>query len=212
MSTESIASTHNQGSCLVRIRSWATNASTAKGRIAKYILAKPETAQRLAIDELAERCNTSPSTVSRFCTDVGYSSYKELQIELATATALEQPTTLDKFDEKASPEQIIRNVFHYNANGLADTLKLLDMGVMTGVAEAIMNARRTILMGIGGSSIPAQEAKVRFISLGLTAVVADDPYEQIFLTSNVDKQDVVIGISHTGRTASVVEARPTRWR
>lgn len=51
----------------------------------------------------------------------------------------------------------------------------------------------------------AREAAQRFLSLGLTALTLEDPYFQIFATATVAGGDVVIGISHTGQTASVIE-------
>jgi fructoselysine-6-P-deglycase FrlB-like protein len=44
------------------------------------------------------------------------------------------------------------------------------------------------------------------MSLGLSANAVTDPYEQIFATVKAGRSDVVVGISHTGLTAHVIEA------
>jgi len=193
------------GGCLARIRGWAQDASGAAARVAEYIMNEPQNAQSMSIDELAKQCNTSASTVSRFCTSVGYGGYKEFQLDLAAALALMGSETLDDFDEKAPPEVVARRVFECNIQSLRDTMKMLDKASFVEVARLIHRAPKTVFLGIGGSGLVAREAKQRFISLGLTAMAAEDPYIQIFLTANLKKSDVVMAISHTGQTAPVIE-------
>jgi DNA-binding MurR/RpiR family transcriptional regulator len=47
------------------------------------------------------------------------------------------------------------------------------------------------------------------MSLGYPALPVADPYDQIFVTTNVGARDVVVGVSHTGETASTIEAIQT---
>jgi DNA-binding MurR/RpiR family transcriptional regulator len=84
--------------------------------------------------------------------------------------------------------------------------------VLTTVAKLILKCTRVLLLGIGGSGLSAQRAAENLLSLGYTAVAVTDPYTQIFATENTGARDVVIGISHTGQTATIIEAIQTARR
>lgn len=172
----------------------------------RFVLRAPFRARSMSIGELAEGCRASAATVYRFCRNLGYSGYKEFQLDLAAAVAQTDAITLVDFDERASPKNIMRRVFEYNRQSLADTERMLNDRVLARVARLIQRSRRVLFLGIGASGLVAQVAAQRLLSLGLTAVAVEDPYTQIFATENVGSGDVVVGISHTGQTAAIIEA------
>jgi DNA-binding MurR/RpiR family transcriptional regulator len=166
----------------------------------------------MSISALAKACEASASTVYRFCRDLGYGGYKEFQLDLATSVATAVNLTLEDFDVGASPRTILRRVFEYHRQSLVDTERLIDVRELTTIAKLIMKCPRVLLLGIGGSGLSAQRAAENFLSLGYTAVALTDPYAQIFATQNTGSRDVVIGISHTGQTAPIIEAIQTARR
>ncbi len=195
----------SNGSCLARVRAYCPREGGSTQRIARQILEHPQDVLPMSIVQIAGVCETSPSTVTRFCRILGYSGFKEFQLDLATTLANYSPDVEESFDKSDSPGSIIRRVFERNKQSLEDTLSLLDEKTMDRVAIALTRARRIYLLGIGGSGLVAREAAQRFMSLGLTAIAVFDPYDQVFATSNVGREDVIFGISHTGRTLSVLE-------
>ena len=194
------------GSSLARLRAWLPQAPKSRKRVAKYILASPARAQGMSIEALADACRTTSSTVTRFCQDLGYTGYRDFQLDLTTAVAQRAPVTLDGFPSTASPLKIIDSVFLCNQQSLAETARVVDKDVLVEVARVMRRSRRLFFLGFGGSATIAQEAVYRMMSLGLTAIAVEDPYHQIFATGSVDEHDTVMGISHTGQTASVLEA------
>ena len=88
---------------------------------------------------------------------------------------------------------------------LADTEALLDSESLVTVAKSIMTARRLCVIGIGGSGLVAKSGAFRLASLGITVLAITDPYEGLLTLSSTTPKDVVIGISHTGRSAIVLE-------
>jgi DNA-binding MurR/RpiR family transcriptional regulator len=160
----------------------------------------------MSIGALAQACGASAASVYRFCRDLGYGGYKEFQLDLATAVAQQDVVSLEDFVEQASPRTIVRQVFEYNRQSLADTERILDGRVLAQVARTIQRSRRVLFLGVGASALTARLAAQRLLSLGLTAVAVDDPVTQIFATENVGPGDVVVGISHTGQSANIVEA------
>jgi DNA-binding MurR/RpiR family transcriptional regulator len=194
------------GSCLARIRASMQTGLPATVAIGRFVLKSPFRARGMSIHELAKACGASAATVYRFCRELGYDGYRQYQLDLAAAVAQNDFATLEDFSRDIAPESIVRGVFEYNRQSLADTGRMLDVKALTRVAKLSQRARRVLFLGVGGSGLAAEYAAQRLLSLGLSAVAVRDPVTQILSTENVGSQDVVVGISHTGQTATIVEA------
>ncbi len=206
MSPGRTTESNSEGSCLARIRSQVKGSPKCRARVARFVIDFPSQARNMTIGEMATACETSTASVSRLCRSVGYTSYKEFQLDLAASIAQAGKAELDNFAAGMEPPAIVHNVFERNRRSLVDTEKLLDHAALLDVAKAISRAKRIFFVGLGGSGPIAHEAAERFLSLGLTAIAVTDPFDQVFVTANAGRDDVVLGISHTGQTASIVEA------
>ncbi len=193
------------GNCLARLRAWTKQGKGSVPAIAAFVLENPEQALNVTINEFALRSKAAVSSVSRFCTTIGYSGYKEFQLDLAASLA-QQPPSLGVFDAHAAPHDIMHYVFECNRRSIRETEKLISREVFVEVARLIHESHRVYVLGVGASGLVARQAATRFMSLGLTASALTDPYLQVFVTENLGKSDVVIGVSHTGLTRSVVES------
>jgi len=180
--------------------------SPAGRRISQVILESPARWRDMSIDVLAKACGANPSTVTRFCTGLGYRGYKEFQLDLAVAASQADSLELGDPFKGATPAAIRRAVFECSRRSLAETEKLLDDRVLEQVSELFRQSTVVYFLGIGASGHVARQASGRFMSLGLTAIAATDPYDQIFAMANARCSTVVVGISHTGQTAHVLDA------
>ncbi len=75
---------------LARVRRSLSKLSAAEARVAETILGDPTLVVDLAINDLAQLCRTSLSTVARFSQSLGYSGYRELRVAVARAMTLAQ--------------------------------------------------------------------------------------------------------------------------
>jgi len=199
-------SSNAEGSCLSRVRALMADGSASMIKIGRFVLSVSREARSLSIGSLARACGASPATVYRFCRNLGYEGYKQFQLDLAAAIAQGDGAILADFAPGQRPRAIIRQVFEYNRQSLAETERMLDYRVLTQVAKVIQRSQRVLFLGVGGSASASGHAADRLMSLGLTAVAIVDPYQQIFATENVGRRDVVFGISHTGQSRHVIEA------
>lgn len=197
---------NSEGTCLSRIRAAMRNESGALARIGRLVLKAPLRARNLSIGKLALACNVSPATVHRFCRNLGYSGYREFQLDLVTTTARTDAIAFDEFTEATSPEAIIHRVFDANRHSLMETERRLDYRVMVRVARLIQRSRKVLFLGLGMSGWIARYAQDTLGILGLTAIAMADPYSQIFATVDIGPQDVVVGMSHAGQTTNVVDS------
>lgn len=194
-----------KGTVISRIQSMSASGKNSAGSISAYVLRQPQDVLQMTLTELASRVGTSVASISRYCTMLGYDTYRAFQIDLTASLANNNTSVSDFFSPEDDTSTVVRRVFEMNRQGLADTESLLNNDRMVEVARLVMNSRRICLLGIGGSGLVARSSALKLASLGVTALAITDPYEGILTLSSSTPADVVIAISHTGRSGFIIE-------
>lgn len=192
--------------CFVRIQGTYSSLRTAEQRVADFILKHPEELIYLTVTELAERTNTSESTVVRLCQKIGYKGYQEFKIMLARDLVEPNETIYEQIEPGDPLTQIKSKVFQANAQALADTMEVLVDSELENAVNAIRNAHKLQIYGIGGSAPIAADAYHKFLRLGLAAVALSDGDMMAMSSALLGKGDVALGISHTGASRDVCDA------
>jgi DNA-binding MurR/RpiR family transcriptional regulator len=190
----------------VRLQGAYAGLRAAEQRVADFILTHPDELIYLTVTELAERTNTSESTVVRLCQKVGYKGYQEFKIVLARD--LVEPTTeiyaaIEPDDDLAT---VKTKVFQANAQALRDTIEVLEDAQLERAVDALARARRIDIYGVGGSAPLALDAYHKFLKLGLAPVALSDGDLMAMSSSLLGPGDVALGISHTGASRDVTDA------
>jgi DNA-binding MurR/RpiR family transcriptional regulator len=200
---------------LVQIRALMPSLAPSEQRVAAAALADPAGVASRTIGQLAEQCETSETTVIRFCRAIGLRGYPDLRIGLASAagTAEGAGWTGVGSDISASDtlSDVVRKLGFADARAVEDTVAHLDLDVLKNVIDAIVDAGHIDIYGVGASAFIALDLEQKLHRIGRPVHAWPDP--QIALTSAAlrRRHDVAIGVSHTGATpdtvASLVEAR-----
>ena len=194
-----------KGNCFSRIQSMAASGKNSAAVISAFVLRQPEEALQMTLAELAMKVGTSVASISRFCNMLGYENYRAFQIDLTASLAGNTSSISDFFSAEDDNSTVIQRVFEMNRQGLADTELLINRDSLVEVARLIMKSRRLCLLGIGGSGLVAKSGALRLASLGVTALAITDPYEGLLTLSSSTAEDVVIAISHTGRSGLIID-------
>jgi DNA-binding MurR/RpiR family transcriptional regulator len=184
-------------------------------RIAEYILEHPSQSKTFTIKQLASASRVAESSVSRFVKSIGLKSYQDLKIAIAEALTVNDISEGDfpaperfVFEDIArtdSDQAIIEKVVHRNIQTLIDTKQRLNLTEIDKAVKAIENASTLIYCCMGSSGIPAEEAVMRFTRAGKKCLLFRDQSIQLMTAAIVNRDDVVIGISNSGRSTPVVE-------
>ena len=191
----------------VKIRQHYSMLTPAERKVASFVMARPDQVITMAVGQIAERCSVAPSAVVRFCKSVGVRGFSELKLTLASELGSHKlddqiPAVVDG----NSTELVVRKVFCSGMQTLRDTLDLLDFEKIESMADALARAKRIFTFGIGTSSVIANDAQYRLSQLGLWATAYTDVLMMNVAASNLGEGDVVLAISHSGRTKAVVDA------
>ena len=190
----------------VRIQGTYSSLRTAEQRVADFILKHPDDLIYLTVTELAERTNTSESTVVRLCQKIGYKGYQEFKIMLARDLVEPTHEIYAQIESGDSLTTIKNKVFQANAQALRDTMEVLSDTELESAVKALARARRVEIYGVGGSAPLALDAYHKFLKLGISAVALSDGDMMAMSSSLLQEGDVALGISHTGASRDVTDA------
>ncbi len=190
----------------MRIQGTYSSLRTAEQRVADFILKHPDELIYLTVTELAEKTNTSESTVVRLCQKIGYKGYQEFKIMLARDLVEPTNAIYAAIEPGDSLQTIKTKVFQANAQALRDTIEVLTDAELELAVRAIATARRVEVYGVGGSNPLALDAYHKFLKLGIAVVALSDGDMMAMSSSLLQKGDVALGISHTGASRDVTDA------
>jgi DNA-binding MurR/RpiR family transcriptional regulator len=190
----------------VRLQGAYSALRAAEQRVADFILKHPDELIYLTVTELAERTNTSESTVVRLCQKIGYKGYQEFKIVLARDLVEPAMTIYAAIEPDDDLATVKTKVFQANAQALRDTIEVLDDAELERAVRAIAAARRVDIYGVGGSDPLALDAYHKFLKLGIQAVALSDGDMMAMSSALLGSGDVALGISHTGASRDVTDA------
>ena len=163
-------------------------------RIAEYIAADPERLMKLTIPHIAAETDSSEITVSRFCKKLGYKGLQELKQALTAYLSMNAVTS-----------KIFQNI----ADGLLDTLQLLDYEAIDRAAAVLRQARRIAVYGFGNSATVCRDLTTRYLRLGLAIQDYADSHMQVTSAALLDENDAVLAVSHSGLSKDLIHSVET---
>lgn len=196
---------------LTNIRGLYDGLNPAERILADYILRHSEQVVQITIEGLVEAAGVSYSTICRFCKRLGLSGYKEFRNALAKEL-LQQPVLADldiaryEVSRGNSTQQVCESTFRMYTGVLNDCASLLNLEVVEQAVQAIISARMLHIIGAGASAASAMYAYTRFLRLGIPCAFEYDPVIYHMKTAIMDRQDVLIAVSSSGRTQPVIKA------
>lgn len=192
-------------SCLVKLQAIYDSLKSAEKKAADLLIGKPEFFANASIVEAANEGGCSEATLVRLSKKLGYTGYPELKAYLRDKSDLNPVKLYAGISEADSYEMVIGKVFQASIQALSDTLNILDKDEYEKAVEAVACANKIVFSGVGDAANVAQSGYQKFIRLGANVQVSADPDIQLITTSHLIKGDVLIAISHSGKTKTIVD-------
>ncbi len=185
------------------IKSKLDSFTKSEKKIAEYILEHHNDVLDATITELSEKINTSDASIARFCKTLGCKGYQDFKIRLAKEILPKYKQLNIEIERNDTPEIICQKIFNCEIATLNENLEMLDVDILKKAAEHIKKARQIEIFGSGGSFIIGEDIKHKFLKIGIRCSVINDVDMQSMAASLLTKDDIVIGISHSGDTKSI---------
>lgn len=190
-------------SCIFKIKEGFNSFTNTEKKLANYILKNKEEVINLSAQELADNADISPAAVVRFSKTLGYKGFTALKVDLAKDRNEIENDTSVIISEDDSINDIIRKVKVSNISSIDETIELLNSDTIKKIIEAMINAKRIYLFGIGASGIVAMDLQQKLLRINKNTLYQMDPHTQITSSVHITDEDIAIGISYSGETKEV---------
>ncbi|WP_050113582.1 MurR/RpiR family transcriptional regulator [Yersinia thracica] len=179
--------------------------SKSERKVAEVILASPQTAIHSSIATLAKLANVSEPTVNRFCRRLDTKGFPDFKLHLAQSLANGTPYVNRNVEEDDSVAAYTGKIFESTMASLDMAKNNLDIAAINRAVDLLTQAKKISFFGLGASAAVAHDAMNKFFRFNIPIIYFDDIVMQRMSCMNSNEGDVVVLISHTGRTKSLVE-------
>ncbi|MDP5291203.1 MurR/RpiR family transcriptional regulator [Oceanimonas sp. CHS3-5] len=179
--------------------------SKSERKVAEVILASPQTAIHSSIAALAKLADVSEPTVNRFCRRLDTKGFPDFKLHLAQSLANGTPYVNRHVEEDDGPESYTAKIFESSMACLDSARHSLDPQAVNRCVDILTQARKLSFFGLGASSAVAHDAMNKFFRFNVPVQCFDDVVMMRMSCIASSEGDVVVLISHTGRTKALVE-------
>jgi len=181
--------------------------SPTQKRIADFVLSNSDGVFLLSLSQLAEKCDTSETTILRFLHKLGFDSYQVFRVRIAQdASSHSGQAIYEEIQVGDSLAQIRQKVIMSTVNSIQDLDNLISTQVLEQVATLMSKAGRMLFCGLGASGVVATDAFHKFLRLGIDAACFNDTHFMNIACSHVDANTLVFAVSHSGESRDILEA------
>jgi len=193
--------------CEVRLKSVYDALKRAERRAADYVRSHPARIRSWSIVQVARGAGCSEATLVRLARRLGYKGYAALKSDFRAATG--PPDPLLEYGDITAQDgflAVAEKVFAASIQSLTDTLSVLDGPRYEAAVEALVGARRIVFCGLGDAAVVALSAAQKFSRLDTDCRASADPDLQLIYCSHLSAGDVVVAVSHSGRSRPVLDS------
>ena len=200
-----ISISNDQNVILVKLKVIYPSLPRSEKAVASYLIEHINDIAQLSLNIISIEAKTSKPTVTRLCKRLGYSGFIDLRNNARSQlTSVLAPLKINS-EPVSAMYQLMKKIISKNQNTMQNTLALISSDYDQ-AAESIINARCVHMFGNGDAIIPCEFFRIKLLKIGKSCSVYNDQDLQLFCAAATQPGDVVIAVSHTGRSRSVVES------
>ncbi len=185
-----------------RIAAVRNSLQPSERRVADLIVDEPDAVIELTAQQIADRVGVGRSSVVRACQTFGYRGYPQLRVALAAERG--SRTVAPSAQDGALGG--IRSAIDRIADDLRAVTSLLEADAVSEAVEAVVGARRLLVVASGLSAPVATDLAMRLTAVGRPAETLGDPIGQQIAARHLAAADVCVVISGSGANEASLRA------
>lgn len=185
-----------------RIAAVRNSLQPSERRVADLIVDDPDAVIELTAQQIADRVGVGRSTVVRACQTFGYRGYPQLRVALAAERGRRAVPPVAGDGALGG----IRSAIDRIADDLRAATSLLDADGVDAAVDAVVGARRLLVVASGLSAPVASDLAMRLTAVGRPAETLGDAIGQQIAARHLSTDDVCIVISGSGANESSLRA------
>lgn len=196
-------------SLIGHLRAAIPQLSPTEQRVVETLLSDPNEMAQSSAMVIAQKANTSSATVVRTTQKLGYSGYNALRSEVIRLGMQQSDSSIGPQESAPASDDVMDEVFATAVDELHTASDTLDRQQFSDALDILDSAEKILFIGSGESSMPAQEAALRFMMYGRDASAPTDVLQQQFGARLLTARDVVVAVSFSGANKHTLEAIET---
>ena len=190
---------------LERVQSNLDILSKSEKKVAEAVLTAPQTVIHSSIALMAKTADVSEPTVNRSCRRMATKGFPDFKLQLAQSIANGTPYVNRNIDDSDTVSSYTNKIFESAMAGLENVKNNIDIAAINRAVDILTQAKKISFFGLGASAAVAHDAMNKFSRFNIPVTYFDDVVMQRMSCINSTDGDVVVIISHTGRTKNLVE-------
>ena len=175
-------------------------------KVAQYVLDNMDAVVHMRIVDLAQEAQVSEPTIVRFCRALGVNGFQAFKVRLAQSNTTQHSIGQFAIAEDDTSADIVQKIFDTSVSQIMNVRRDLNPLQVGNAVEALIKSKRVEFYGFGASGAVAMDAMHKFFRLQFSAVAYSDPHMQSMSAVTLQKDDVVVAISQSGRTKDLLHA------
>ena len=178
--------------------------STQEQKVALAAIQKGAAIRTMGIEELASQLDVSKSTILRFVKKIGCKNFVDFRLQfINTEDPVDVTGVQGQFDEE---KQTSVEIYHLYQHVITQTQEKMNQVDIEKLVKWIAESRRVFIYGLGSSGYTTEEFGQRLIRMGIQTVTATESHMMLITSNIMNRDDLVIGISNSGKTIEVNRA------
>lgn len=170
--------------------------------VANFIVNNYENLNVIGIIGLSKQLKVSTACITKVAKKLKCSGFYDLKKAISVNEEEHQKTELI-----TRYEDVLEQTFLSSILALQESLTLIDMKQFKQVVSLLVNIKdnnKIVMAGCGGSGAICEDFCHKLLKIGIFSSVYRDSHLQQMSASLLEKGDIVIGVSHSGKTADIV--------
>lgn len=177
----------------------------AEKKVADFILANPDKAAHMVINEIARCAGVSVPSVTRLARKLGYSGFMAFRVALASGTSSVKNDAVLPISSIDSDDELMRKLMIGHMRAIESTLKVLGPSTVSDLSEKIVGCRRVVWFSVGSCVQLAENISDGLCRIGIDSVVIGKKHIMNFYAMNLSKGDLVFTITRSGKTQATLD-------
>ena len=181
----------------------------AERKVADFILANPDEAAHMVINEIAHHSGVSVPSVTRLARKLGYSGFMDFRVSLASGTSSVRSESMQPITREDPDSLLIQKLMMGHITAIESTLRVLDTEKFSKLSDSIISCKRVVWFGVGACARLAESVSDILCRLDIDSVVIGERALLRTYSRRMGEGDLAIGLTRTGKTQRTLDALRT---
>lgn len=177
-----------------------------ESRIVEWLLAAGNLDSASSIKDVAETLAVSESMIVKVAKLLGFSGFRDLRSTLIDYFSHSEQVLPGELSFDEAPQDVVNKVFNITLRTIMEGQSIVNVDEIHQAAHFFYGAQQRELYGVGGSNAICADIQHKMLRIGVRCNAYQDAHIMMMSAALLKKGDVVLVVSHSGRTSDLKAA------